>query len=512
MLSTRLVTGLPRLAWCATVTRGSPQVQLVHGETVEVVGDTFIAGAWDGPFAKLGLFDATTVMGSGGRATDRHVAFCNATHPYDDIYSVRVDDAMHVSNSLPLLLAHTDDGPDINYRKYQGDRVKAWRLGTAASPVPVPTRLSREVLIHTGTDLTVSRDLELTSTDKPIPPEPHGFAEYRTMLAGAVRGVIENASDRARHHPLRTLSTLSSGYDAAVGAVLGAEAGLKDAISFTKPGPDSDSGKPMGEVLGLHVVEYDTQAWRHLSSEPEIEFAASASGTSHPTFAVLDDGWNNSLVLHGSLGDDIWDVIVGDWGEGLSQPGAGLFSPAGLHEYALRAGVVFFAVPTIGAVHFEEIRRITESDEMAPWIIGVPYERPIPRRIIEEAGVPRGSFATHKRATAQVPTDGLLGPDAAADFERFWHAARASQTPARRLAWRIETATLVPLMARSNTILFKIRGLLRVRKWLREWMRHRAVPQAYRFHWAVNRLIDRYASELRAAPPDSRPEVPADSL
>ncbi len=512
MLSTRLVSGLPRLAWCATVTRNSPQLALVHGETVEIVGDTFVAGAWDGPFPDLGMFDAATVMGSGGRATDHEVKFCNATHPFDVLFSVRLDDAVHVSNSLPLLLACTDDGPDLRYRKYQGDRVAAWRAGTAASPTSMPTRCGREALIHTGADLAVRHDLEVISTYKPVPPEPHGFAEYRAMLADAVREVVENATHSARRRPLRTLATLSTGYDSGASAVLGAEAGIHDAVTFTMPGPHSDSGTPIGKVLGIKVVEYDSKAWRDLSSEPEIESAASASGTTNAPLAVLDDGWNDSLVLHGALGDDVWDIVIGDWGEGLSQPGAGTFAPESLHEYGLRAGVVFFFVPTIGAVHFKEIRCITESAEMAPWIIGAPYERPIPRRIIEEAGVPRGMFATRKRASAAVFTDQLLGPAAQTDFERFWRVARASQMLPRRLLYRTEIAVFVPLVRFSAAVLYKLKRLLKVRKRLRAWIRHQAVPSAFRFHWAITRLSDRYAAELAAAPPDSRPEVPADSL
>ncbi len=511
MLSTRVVPGLPRLAWCATVTRNSPEVALVHGEMVEIVGDTFIAGAWDAPFPDLGVFNATTVMGSAGRATDHEVAFCNATHPCTDLHSVRVDGAVHVSNSLPLLLAFTDDGPAIRYRKYQADRVARWHAGTAASPGPIPTRRGREVLVHLGTDITISRELEMTTTHKPVPPEPYGFTEYRGMLANTVKRVVDNATDRARHHPLRTLATLSAGYDSGASAVLGAEAGIHDAITFTMPG-HADSGTPIGKVLGIKVVEYDTAAWRDVSSEPEIEVAASASGATVAALAVLDDGWNDSLVVNGGLGDEIWGVEHGDWGEGLSQPGAGTFVEESLHEYALRAGVIFFFVPTIGAVHYEEIRRITESDEMKPWITGGPYQRPIPRRIIEAAGVPRGSFATQKRASAAVVTDALLGPGAQADFEHFWRAARASQTPVRRLAFRIEVAVLVPLARYSDAVLYKVKRWLRLRRSLHRWRRHRALPLAYRFHWAVGILIDRYAAELAAAPPDSRSEGPADSL
>lgn len=478
---------------------------------VEIIGDTFVAGVWDGPFADLGMLDATTVMGSGGRAANHGIAFCNATHPFDDLYSVLADDVVHISNSLPLLFASTDDGPDIHYRAYQSDRVARWHAGTATSPSATPTRRGREILVHTATDFVISLELEMTTTHKPVPPEPHRFTEYREMLATTVRRVVENATDGARHHPLKTLATLSAGYDSAASAVLGAEAGIRDAITFTTSG-HADSGTPIGKVLGMSVVEYDPAAWRDLSSEPEIEVAASASGSTVAALAVLDDGWNCSLVLNGGLGDDIWDVMLGDLGDGLSQSGAGTFVEASLHEYALRAGVVFFFIPTIGAVQYKEIRRITESDEMKPWIVGESYQRPIPRRIIEEAGVPRGSFATRKRAGAAVYTDTLLGPGAHADFEQFWATALSAQPPVRRLWYRTQIAIGVPLAKFFAGALFKLNRWLGVRKRMRLWVRHRAAPLAFRFNWAVGRLIDRYAAELAAPPPDSRPVVPADSL
>ena len=39
-----------------------------------------------------------------------------------------------------------------------------------------------------------------------------------------------------------------------------------------------------------------------------------------------------------------------------------------------------------------EIEYLACSDEMAPWSLGNDYDRPIPRRIVEEAGIPRALF------------------------------------------------------------------------------------------------------------------------
>ena len=60
------------------------------------------------------------------------------------------------------------------------------------------------------------------------------------------------------------------------------------------------------------------------------------------------------------------------------------------------------AIPYIGARNREDILRITESDEMQPWCLGTPYDRPIPRRIAETAGVPRDLFGQIKMATTII--------------------------------------------------------------------------------------------------------------
>ena len=44
----------------------------------------------------------------------------------------------------------------------------------------------------------------------------------------------------------------------------------------------------------------------------------------------------------------------------------------------------------------------TPSVEMAPWRLGTSYDRPIPRRIAEAAGVPRQAFGQRKKAVVRA--------------------------------------------------------------------------------------------------------------
>ena len=59
-------------------------------------------------------------------------------------------------------------------------------------------------------------------------------------------------------------------------------------------------------------------------------------------------------------------------------------------------------VVLMGARQKADIVRITESPEMDPWRLGNAYDRPIPRRVAEEAGVPRHLFGQSKMASALI--------------------------------------------------------------------------------------------------------------
>ncbi len=497
-LTTRRVTGLPPLAWAATV-RAGPVVDLVLGDLVETRDASFIAGAWDGPFSALEFLTAPTMMGTAGCVTVDEAMFCSATHLLELLYSVRVDDAVVVSNSLPLLFARTGDGPDLRYRRYRQDFVQLWWDGSAGVPARLPTRKGREVLVHGHANVAIDRDLSLRTTEKRVPPTPDDYGEYRSILSTTVHRLVENATDGSRRRSLRPVVTLSSGYDSTVGAVLGAEAGIRDAMTLVRGGSRADSGEAVGELLGLRVSVSSFDRWRDLSPAPEIEFVASVSGPSHVPLAALEDQWRGSLVLVGSLGDATWEAGESQLGHvPLSQPHGVIFPTRSMHDFALRAGIVFLHVPAIAGVHAKRIADISDSPEMRPWSTDAGYNRPIPRRIIEEAGVPRGSFARSKIAGASTQQGLTLGPSASADFDAFWTMARRSQTRARRLLWWIEVKLFVPLAWRTDVLLTRFHLDGRVRRRVRTWTYHQALPTTYRFHWAVTRLAERFNRALDA--------------
>ena len=71
---------------------------------------------------------------------------------------------------------------------------------------------------------------------------------------------------------------------------------------------------------------------------------------------------------------------------------------------------------------------------MEPWRVHTNYDRPIPRRIAEEAGVPRELFGNKKRAAATLAVNlSDVAPDLFRMLvARYEPAARALQTT----SWR----------------------------------------------------------------------------
>ncbi len=81
---------------------------------------------------------------------------------------------------------------------------------------------------------------------------------------------------------------------------------------------------------------------------------------------------------------------------------AAAFDGTSLHEFRLRLDFCFVPLPVFGSTQRPSVMAISASDEMKPWSVGSRYDQPISRRIAEEAGLPRGSFADRKHAASAL--------------------------------------------------------------------------------------------------------------
>ena len=60
-------------------------------------------------------------------------------------------------------------------------------------------------------------------------------------------------------------------------------------------------------------------------------------------------------------------------------------------------------VPFIGCTSQVSIYQLTVSEEMAPWSVDYSYDKPIARRLVEEAGIDRDAFGVKKTRCRRDP-------------------------------------------------------------------------------------------------------------
>lgn len=126
-----------------------------------------------------------------------------------------------------------------------------------------------------------------------------------------------------------------------------------------------------------------------------IEAADFASGDSGVmiTFEGQKHLFENKLLFCGFCGDEFWGIDHLPYKD-LVYPIEG--SNSNSYEVFLQSNTIMILIPYIGADHAQEIYDISRSEEMKPWRLGVKYDRPICRRIVEDAGVERGMFGQNK--------------------------------------------------------------------------------------------------------------------
>ena len=403
----------PPLAWLA---RCGDQVELIHGPRVEAGSGWAFEGPWAGDFAEGGFDREPVVTGSGVRLRGGEAIFVSPTSTIDRLCHLVTDSGeVLVSNSLLALLERA--GAEVSDPKYQAkatsivrgiDRCKK-AIETSAGPVGL-THLRNLVWSHG----------RLEHRDKPSPGSFSSFGEYRQFLADGFEGLARNMADPARRHCLKFVGTLSSGYDANAATALAVEAGCREAICFETTGRDHpDSGVPAARALGVEAIVIERDAWREvaqLRDGTEAPFLAAGGGSGLIGFHGAREHLEGAVLVSGFYGDSIWNPDWSKLGPDVVRKDA---SGLGFCEYRLHAGFANCPPAFWAAREVADIVAISRSAEMEPWMLGRGYDRPVPRRIAEEAGVPREAFGHAKRGVpkAQPHRDpAFFAPEAKRDY------------------------------------------------------------------------------------------------
>lgn len=433
-LTYKLIKAAPPLAWVAIHLPDQNAFDVIHGCFVETHPHFFVEGAWAGEFEEGHIQDSDTVFGSGGCLIDGSVTFVSCTATTDFLY--HSDDINHfaVSNSLPLLLAFLDDELILGCKDYS--RINLSILdGIRKYRAHIPTRKGHVIRVmhsnvHFGSD-------GIVLVEKPPAPCFQQFEEYRDFMRNRIGTLFTNARHPARQNQLQVFSTQSRGYDSTAVNALAAPFGIdnvftspesKEIGSFyhgSQPQTASDDGTEICNTLGLPCTTIDRRSfenslldsekyyWAGLDNNQDFNLHEITSYVSKPTL-LLTGQFGEFWLTRDSVGEHrmhFFDDELKEWG----------WAGHGLSEIRLKTGFIQAPIPVIGSRNRASILHITEGPEMVPWRLNTRYDRPIPRRIAEEAGVPRDLFGQTKLASiVDLPSPNTpITPTLRAEFFQY---------------------------------------------------------------------------------------------
>ena len=485
-LKPQLVPGWPKLTWVARFEMGLTEVEVLHGPMVETANEWVVEAVWAGDF-DAGNFDQTDlIFGTGIRCRDGAVTFVSSGSTLDRLWHGSCGRRRYVSNSLGALLAVS--GSNLLDTFDYATPMKSICRGLREYRREFPTDGENVNVLYFNNlqyDGTALKEVE-----KPdVSPDFETFSQYHSFLIRTAEQLRENLGHPRRKTPVATLTTLSSGYDSVAASIVAMHAGCEHAVTIrdsTSLWRGSDSGESIGERLGLHVRSYARTA-RQYPLEAAIWAVVGRPGILN--WALFEYPAPLGLFFTGCHGDKVWDRQ----GPELSDPfEIASVADLGIGEFRLFRGVFHCPVPFWGMRKIDQIRAVSTSAEMARWTLGTTYDRPIARRIIEEAGIPRGTFAVRKKNTS-LESRFLwpVSPDARASFAAYLaeHGIRAPSATALGLMRCVENAYS---LFRKNLPRL-LRTLLPSGLW------ENMASQRLLFQWANHVLQAEYAQALPAA-------------
>ncbi len=475
----------PKLAWVARCQKDSKTIMVYHGPMVETADQWAVEAVWAGDYGAGGFDETDLVFGTGLRIRGDGVVFVSSGSSLDRLHATHCGTCTYVSNSLPALLA-CSEGELLDAHNYAG-AIKGARNGRAGFDTSIPVHGGEVRLIYFDNLLWSGGDLHRVT--KPAPERDWGsYEEYLGFLQGTARHLAANAAATGRAAPVRMLTSVSSGYDSVAASVIAVSAGCRKATTIRRSSSlwrGSDSGEEIARRLGLqcHVAPRSAPEYPW-----EETFWAVAGSPGILNWSLFPYPEPLGLFFTGCHGDVAWKREESVPDDPYRRPS---IADLGIGEFRLHKGVFHAPVPYWGIQSIDALRRISCSAEMRPWSVRGSYDRPIARRIGEEAGIPRHLFGTLKKNTSL-------------EARFHWPVSRSAQKSyadyLRRHGRRPIPRPLVGLVrsiARADQLM---RQNIRSR-----WLRRPARPwDHYRdgfvpFLWANDYLRDQYAAGLREA-------------
>jgi hypothetical protein len=488
---------LPMLAWCLRIEQGLAKIEVIHGSGIDCRHDFFYEGCWTGNLTAKGMFESAVCIASGATIQGEELLIACPSNTVARIYIIKLQNTLWASNSMAFVVASSKQSLKADYLFYRDDISSIINgLNKAIKSVPLEGGMRIEMYCHCN--ILIEQNLVVRRLEKTPSPKFSTFFEYRNFLANCLSTLLENASLPGRLQQFTPLVSISRGYDSVTCSVLAKEAGCQDAITLFNPDSDDpydDNGSEIAATLGLNVKEFSRNAYKN--SNKESEFLSLGTGGEDVFFAPFENLLQARVFISGFHGDKVWDkncehisdqIIRGD--------------PSGgdLEEFRLRVGFIHMPIPFFGSRAHRDIVAISNSPEMAAWSIGGDYDRPICRRIAEEAGLARASFGQKKRVMSRSfiseKLEWYFGPESLQEFLTF--------TTEHTVRPKFSDQVLRKLWQFSNQIAqlcgffsYRLENLIGV---LTQALNRYALPFDNRrqlFYWAFQKLLSRYAHVLK---------------
>jgi len=405
----------------------------------------------------------------------------------DRLFYCRAGDSWYFSNSLPGLLACAKIYLDVNYLEYANDIRWSIKKGLSKYPIVLPALNGniRLILFHN----LIYDGNHLKEIDKPdVAPHFDGFNTYFNFLIKSANKLQENFNHPLRNNRIIPIASISRGYDSSASAVIAQYAGCKKAVTIKESAGilrTSDSGFEIAKTLKMKCSICQNAPDRY---QNEVAFWAASGVDLDLNLSVFNYPEPLCVFFSGFQGDRLWDREPYDVSDEIIWRNP---SGYGFSEFRLHKGIFHCVVPFWGARHAKEIHEISISEEMKKWRLMNNYDRPIARRILEEANVQRGTFATRKKFTA-VTKPGFYYPYSKKENQSFRKYLKDLQIPPT-------PPTLVPLYriiafwGRRIKIISNLRRL-DPRLWLG---RFKSKSNKILFQWANTELKEVYEEGIR---------------
>jgi len=489
--------------------RGNTTIRVQCGVGVERRDNWYCEAAWDGDFSS-GDFDRTDIVaGSGGRIRDDVFIFVSAGSLLDRLHFIELNDRILVSNSMSALIAQSDASVDVTYPHYQND------FGTVCNGLDkicdrIRTSLGDVRLIYFDNLEWDGDKCRIQAKPRPI-RDFSTFESYRNFMESTMQKVVVNAADCARSFHIDPLMALSNGYDSPTVAALAKRAGVTRAftIGIDREGND-DSGSQIGDALDLDTEIIDRESWRKLDF-PEVDCIAGAGACGEVAFAAMEERLQGRLLLSGFWGGTIWNRYCEYTDPTFpDHDGSGLC----FTELRLRIGFIHCPAAFWGGLQIDDLVRISQSEEMRPWSVPGHYDRPVCRRIVEEAGVPREWFGMKKHGSSDrlLTMSNFLTEKSDSDYRNWlrrnayawWRKGRIPPYPVlgqcfeKLLVYGVVQPMrrlLIPVLRRLSDLVDSdsLRNIVNnIRETAARWEDTPIFFRRYTFPWALEKSVEKY--------------------